>query len=61
MKKSQTAFNQISQSAIYKNDDISVSITVNGGSCGGGSEVLIVEYGEDSNDREESKNTNYAQ
>ena len=59
MKKSKTAFNQISQSAIYKKDDISVSITVNGGSCGGGSEVLIVEHGANNGDREEHKNTNY--
>lgn len=38
----QKTFNQISQSAVYKEDDISVSITVCGGSYGGGSEVLIV-------------------
>ena len=37
-------FNQISQSAVYKADDISVSLTVCGGSYGGGSEVLIVSY-----------------
>ena len=36
-------FNQISQSAGYREDDISVSITVCGGSYGGGSEVLVVE------------------
>lgn len=35
------AYNQISQSAGYKADDISVSLTVCGGSYGGGSEVLI--------------------
>lgn len=29
-------FNQISQSAVYKQDDISVSLTVCGGSYGGG-------------------------
>lgn len=29
-------FNQISQSAVYKRDDISVSLTVCGGSYGGG-------------------------
>lgn len=43
----QTAFNQISQSAIYKEDEVSVSVTVKGGSYGGGSEVLIVEYERD--------------
>lgn len=32
MKKT---FNQISQSAVYKEDDISVSLTVCGGSYGG--------------------------
>ena len=36
------AFNQISQSAVYKQSEISVSVTVCGGSYGGGSEVLIV-------------------
>lgn len=36
------SYNQISQSAIYKEDDVSVSVTVCGGSYGGGSEVLIV-------------------
>ena len=36
------AFNQISQSAIYREDNISVSVTCCGGSYGGGSEVLIV-------------------
>ena len=35
-------FNQISQSAVYREDDISVSLTVCGGSYGGGSEVLVV-------------------
>ncbi len=35
-------FNQISQSAVYREDDISVSITVCGGSYGGGSETLVV-------------------
>ena len=35
--------NQISQSAVYREDDISVSITVCGGSYGGGSEVLVVD------------------
>lgn len=39
----QITFNQISQSAVYRNDDVSVSITVCGGSYGGGSEVLVVE------------------
>lgn len=39
----QTAFNQISQSAGYKEDDVTVSLTVCGGSNGGGSEVLVVE------------------
>ena len=36
-------YNHISQSAVYREDDISVSITVCGGSYGGGSEVLVVE------------------
>ncbi len=36
-------FNQVSQSAIYREDDIAVSTTVCGGSYGGGSETLIVE------------------
>lgn len=36
-------FNQLSQSAVYRADDISVSVTVCGGSYGGGSEVLIIE------------------
>jgi len=39
-------FNQISQSAVYKADEISVSLTVCGGTYGGGSEVLIVTIGE---------------
>ena len=34
-------FNQISQSAAYRQDEISVSLTVCGGSYGGGSEVLV--------------------
>ena len=34
-------FNQLSQSAVYKQDEISVSVTVCGGSYGGGSEVLV--------------------
>ena len=38
-------FNQTSQSAVYRKDDISVSLTVCGGSYGGGSEVLVVSYG----------------
>lgn len=37
-------FNQVSQSAVYCEDDIAVSTTVCGGSYGGGSEVLIVSY-----------------
>lgn len=35
-------FNQISQSAVYCEASVSVSITCFGGSCGGGSEVLVV-------------------
>lgn len=31
----QKAYNQLSQSAVYKEDEISVSITVCGGSYGG--------------------------
>jgi hypothetical protein len=42
----QMTFNQISQSAVYRQDDVSVSITCCGGSYGGGSEVLVV-YGLD--------------
>lgn len=47
-------FNQISQSAVYKADDISVSLTVCGGSYGGGSEVLVV-FGFDSYNQEISE------
>ena len=36
------AFNQLSQSAVYRSDEVSVSLTCCGGSYGGGSEVLIV-------------------
>lgn len=43
----QMTFNQLSQSAVYKADDVSVSLTVCGGTYGGGSEVLVV-YGFDS-------------
>ena len=43
------AFNQISQSAVYQETDISVSITVCGGSYGGGSEVLVVNELSESN------------
>ena len=43
-------YNQISQSAGYREDDISVSITVCGGSYGGGgSEVLVVNELSESN------------
>lgn len=35
-------FNQISQSAGYKADDVATTLTVCGGSYGGGSETLIV-------------------
>ena len=38
-----TAFNQLSQSAVYKQDEITVSLTCCGGSYGGGSEVLVVD------------------
>ena len=37
-------FNQISQSAVYTADEISVSLTCCGGSYGGGSETLVVTY-----------------
>lgn len=40
------AFNQISQSAIYRKDEVSVSLTVCGGSYGGGSEVLVIQEDE---------------
>ena len=36
-------YNQISQSAGYREDDVSVNLTVCGGSYGGGSEVLVIE------------------
>lgn len=39
----QMTFNQLSQSAVYKADDVSVSLTVCGGTYGGGSEVLVLE------------------
>jgi hypothetical protein len=42
-------YNQVSQSAVYREDDISVSITVCGGSYGGGSEVLVVNELSESN------------
>ena len=48
-----TAFNQISQSAVYKEDDVSVSLTVCGGSYGGGSEVIVVEEKDDLHDNAE--------
>lgn len=50
-------FNQISQSAGYKGDDVSVSLTVCGGSYGGGSEVLVVAYGLDSFNQEIAEET----
>ena len=37
------AYNQISQSAGYSEDEVSVSVTVCGGSYGGGSEVLVLQ------------------
>lgn len=37
------AYNQISQSAVYREDEVSVSLTVCGGSYGGGTETLVVE------------------
>ena len=43
----QMTFNQISQSAGYRADDVSVSITCCGGSYGGGSEVLVIYYIQD--------------
>ena len=43
------AFNQLSQSAVYREDDVSVSLTVCGGSYGG-SEVLIVDELSDGSD-----------
>ena len=39
----QKTFNQISQSTVYREDTVSVSITVCGGSYGGGSEVLVID------------------
>lgn len=38
-----SCFNQVSQSAGYKQDTKSVSLTVCGGSYGGGSECLVVD------------------
>lgn len=43
MQNQRTAYNQISQSAVYREDETTVSLTVCGGSYGGGSETLIVE------------------
>ena len=40
---SKKTFNQISQSGVYRESDIAASVTVCGGSYGGGSEVLVVE------------------
>lgn len=37
------AYNQLSQSAVYREDETAVSLTVCGGSYGGGSEVLVLE------------------
>lgn len=48
-------FNQISQSAGYKGDDISVSLTVCGGSYGGGSEVLVIDMETEGRDNAESE------
>lgn len=46
-------YNQVSQSAGYREDEISVNLTVCGGSYGGGSEVLVVQaYGFDSYNQE---------
>lgn len=45
-------FNQISQSGVYREQQISVSITVCGGSYGGGSETLVVE------DKDEAEDSN---
>ena len=39
----QLAYNQISQSSVYREDEVSVSLTVCGGTYGGGSEVLVIE------------------
>ena len=36
-------FNQVSQSAVYKEDTKSVSLTCCGGSYGGGSECLVID------------------
>ena len=37
------AYNQLSQSAVYREDETAVSLTVCGGSYGGGSETLILQ------------------
>ena len=39
-------YNQLSQSAVYREDEVSVNLTVCGGSYGGGSEVLVLTYQE---------------
>ena len=39
-------YNQLSQSAVYREDEIAVSLTVCGGSYGGGTEVILVECNE---------------
>ena len=45
-------FNQISQSAGYKADDVAATLTVCGGSYGGGSETLVVGRTGDTDDAE---------
>lgn len=41
-KTVQIAYNQISQSSVYKQSETATTITVCGGTYGGGSEVLVV-------------------
>lgn len=50
-------FNQISQSEVYRESEISVSITVCGGSYGGGSETLVV-YETDKNGVQKKSTSN---
>lgn len=42
-KTVQIAYNQISQSSVYKQSETATTITVCGGTYGGGSEVLVID------------------
>lgn len=43
VKTLQIAYNQISQSSVYKQSETATTITVCGGTYGGGSEVLVID------------------